>query len=520
MFNTVQFYHVTYLTMAASSDNPNSQVEYDSFTEYDQESYTPEIGWESDYLADSNSSEVGPISDSELLPPAATPKAEPSPSSEGRSQISGRKEKNENSKNKLLGKLPYKLSTDAFYSTTTEQERDLIRFEVNCALQHFLEFDRPVFLEGLGLILPLRSERARAYPSDNSLVVRKELVRSVTFEKCDDITGTQSVFESEGKKIVETYELANRIYPRLPLAMHLKWSMQAMRSLLRAYVISVRERLVTKGVSQSLSAIGTLYAMHNRQGQAVADWFAGSDILLQPRRSQVLQVLESKLCSRPVFETAWEPLEALHGKPITRLCLDLLQILNDTGFAVDDYNNSDTNRQVEVAVFLDKESKPQQPKLIWCTDGIRQLAKRQSQEIVATELIIQTPAHAQKPATSVEKYSVLASRLMALGWAILHSTKNKTLRPGLGINTESPLISNPKSLLTAAVATHMSRLSGIHLCKEGEFSYANITGISHKEAKLISAGKRINLLAMLELRGLDQITQPGRPCLLENTKLD
>ena len=443
------------------------------------------------------------------------------------SGTTGSKDESRSSKASLLSRLPYKLSTDAFYSTTTEQERDLIRFEVNCALQHFLEFDRPIFLEGLGLIIPTKVERSRAYPSGQSLVIRKEVVRSVNFEKCDDISGAQSIFESEGKKIVETYELANRIYPRLPLGMHLKWSMQAMRSLLRAYLVSVRERLVTKGVSQILSAIGTLYALHNRQGDTPADWFAGSDILLQPRRSQVLQVLESKLCARPVFHTAWEPLEALYGKPVRTLCLDLLKVLNETGFAVDESpsteSEADANlkkRQIEVAVFLDKDSKPQQPRLIWCTDGVRKLVQKSSNEVVASELVIQTPAILGDPAGSVEKHFILAPRLLALGWAILHSTRNKTLRPGLGINAESPIITNPKSLLTAAVATHVHQLSGIHLHEDGEFSYANITGISHREAKLISAGKRIHLLAMLELRGNDQITQPSRPCLLEYTKLE
>lgn len=428
----------------------------------------------------------------------------------------------------LLGRLPYKLSTEAFYSATTEQERDLLRFEVNCALQHFLEFDRPIFLEGLGVIAPSRTERSRAYPSGQSLVVRREIVRSVAFEKCDDIGAVPSSVTQSGQKIVETHELAERIYPRLPLGLHLKWSTQAMRSLLRAYLLSVRERLVTKGVSQILSVVGTLYALHNRQGNNPNDWYAGADILLLPRRSQVLQVLESKLCARPVFSTAWEPLEALYGKPVTTMCLDLLDVLKETGFGVDESAQQESEikkRQVEVAVFLDSAerngaNKNQRPRLIWCTEGVRHLAHKKANEIVATELVIQTPANPNNPARSVEDNLVMASRLLALGWAILHSTRNKTLRPGLGINAETPLIATPKSTLTAAVATHVQSIAGVHLDEGGEFSYANITGISHREAKLISAGKRIHLLAMLELRGLDQITQATRGCLLENTKVE
>lgn len=427
--------------------------------------------------------------------------------------------------NTLLGRLPYKLSTEAFYSTTTEQERDLLRFEVNCALQHFIEFDRPIFLEGLGLFIPSKTERDRAYPSGQSLIVRKESVRSVIFEKCDDISGAQSIYAAQGKKVVETHELASRIYPRLPMGLHLKWTDQAMRSLLRAYLFSVRERLVTKGVSQFLSTVGTLYALHNRQGSTPNDWYAGSDILLLPRRAQVLQVTESKLCARPVFLNSWEPLEALYGKAVSTLCLDLVEVLKKTGFAVDDASDESAElnlkkSQVEVAIFLDKDSKPSQPRLIWCTKGIRELAIKSSAEVIGTELIVQTPAKLGDSSGSVDRHFVLASRLLALGWAVLHGTRNKTLRPGLGMNTEAPIISNPKSLLTAIVATHAHPLYGVHLDADGEFSYANITGISHREAKLISAGKRIHLLAMLELRTMDQITQPRRVCLMEHTTLE
>lgn len=427
----------------------------------------------------------------------------------------------------LLGSLPYRLSTDAFYSATDEQERDLLRFEVNCALQHFLEFDRPIYLEGLGLVVPSRIERTRAYPSGQSLVVRRETVRKVTFEKCDDVSAAEDLAIVSDRSVVDTRELAERIYPRLPLGLHLKWSMQAMRSLLRAYLFSIRDRLVTKGVSQFLSAVGTLYALHNRQGNTPSDWYAGADILLMPRRSQVLQVLDSRLCARPVLQSAWEPLQALYGPPVRTLCLDLMGVLKETGFAVDDSTEqaNDTKdrlskRQIEVAVFLDNESKPQKPRLIWCTEGVRDLARSVSADVVATELVVQTPADENTLNGVVEDNLPIASRLLALGWAVLLSTRNKTLRPGLGINAESPLITQPKSLLTAAVATHVQSLSGVHLDEFGEFSYANLTGISYREARLISAGKRIHLLSMLELRGLDQITQSGRGCLLEHTKID
>jgi hypothetical protein len=485
--------------MALASDKPNSYFSYSS----DDDGFDPLVEDQKpteEYFSSENPAPAPTV-------PSSKPKNSP--------------------KVTLLNRLPYKLSAEELYSASTEDERDLLRVELNCALQHFLEFDRPIFLEGLGLFIPSRTERERAYPSGSALIVRKETIRSIIFEKCDDISGALSIYAAQGKKVVETHELANRIYPRLPLGLHLKWTIQAMRSLLRAYLLSVRERLVSKGVSQILSTVGTLYALHNRQGNNPNDWYAGADILLLPRRAQVLHVTESKLCTRPIFTSTWEPLEALYGKAVSTLCLDLVEVLKKSGFAIDDNSESDSEsdqklnkRQVEVAIFLDKDNKPSQPRLIWCTKGIRQLVRKGSNEVIASELIVQTPAKPGDISGSVERHLVMASRLLALGWAVLHSTRNKTLRPGLGINAETPIISNPKSLLTAAVATHVHPLAGVHLDEEGEFSYANITGISHNEAKLISAGKRIHLLAMLELRGLDQVTQPRRGCLMEHTTLE
>lgn len=80
-----------------------------------------------------------------------------------------------------------------------------------------------------------------------------------------------------------------------------------------------------------------------------------------PRRSQILQVLESKLCARHVFSSSWEPLEALYGKAVSTLCLDLVDVLKKSGFAIDDssetedidsYEQNSKSKQIEVVIFL------------------------------------------------------------------------------------------------------------------------------------------------------------------------
>lgn len=429
----------------------------------------------------------------------------------------------------LLSSMPVKIKDSEFYASTDETERDLIRFELNCALHHFLELDRPIFLDSLGLFIPILQQRVNGYPSGQALVIRKEVIRSVQFEKTDDflesfnrsavskITSKDpEVAQKNQNKVVELQELTHRIYPKLPIAMHLKWCEQGFRSLLRAYLLTIREKLVNQGFSANLSALGTLYALHNRYGSTERDWFAGADIQLYPRKPQVVEVLSSNLHARPVLNSAWEMLAASYGNPVETYQLDIDQELAGLGV-----ESPSPGSRIHVAIFYAPAELGMKPRFIFCTEGLRYLAYQVREHSIGTELMLQIPVEEslnleEQLETRIKRFG---DRLLALGWAMLYGTRGKTLRVGLGINLESPIVDFERTSLTGVIATSASPLSGSHLCSDGEFAYANLLGISNAESKLISSGKRLHLLAMLELKGLGQITNLKRKCILSSTKI-
>jgi hypothetical protein len=420
----------------------------------------------------------------------------------------------------FLAGLPIKIKESEFYASTDEKERDLIRFELNCALQHFLELERPIFLESLGLFVPQRKERQMGYPSEQALIVRSEVVRCVTFEKTDDFNpDSLQNFEgisSEKSKVVELQELAHRIYPKLPVVMHIKWNEQGFRSLLRAYLNYIRDRLVDLGFSANLSTLGTLYAMHNRQGQSEKDWFAGADIQLFPRRAQVVEVLSSKLFGRPVLESAFEPLQALYGDAVVEYKLNPDYELGALGV-----ESPQPESPFSVAVFRHFYQTNSKPRLIFCTEGLRNYAHSVNPDSVGTELIVQVPEEelSTDPSELDLKAQNFAHRLLGLGWSMLLGTKGKNLRVGLGISCESPVINFERTAITGVVANSVGPFTGEHLSKEGEFAYAHLLGITNAEAKLISSGKRLHLLALLDLRGFGRESSYKRKCILAQTKI-
>lgn len=414
---------------------------------------------------------------------------------------------------RTLYSLPLRVSAETFLSETTSNERDILRFELNCALQHFLEFDRPIFLEGLGIVFPSAVERMRGYPHNDLLVVRREMIRRISFEKCEDVVALNG---ASFPNMVQTRELAQRVYPRLPMGFHLAWSEQGMRSLLRGYILHVRENLIQRGFSNELSAFGTIYALHNRQGQVAADRFAGADIVLHPRKAQVLRVLESKVFERPVMAHAHEPLEAAHGPAKAIATIDFQRILKDMDLVPPE--TATCASQFEVGAFVLQEGAAN-PQWLLCTNGMRHLSQSSGRS-PRTELTVQLPRAEAPSASDLLQPDSIALRILALGWLLLCSSKTKTLKAGVGLNIGAPLATAKPSQLHAILTTRTRPLFGPYLAEDGEYNYINLVGISEQEAELVARNRKLQLLALLDVKRLDQVTYPSRGNLLDSTTIE
>jgi len=425
--------------------------------------------------------------------------------------------------NKTKTRVSHRITLEEFILDTSTREREALKKELCRAILYYIESDIPVYLENFGILIPRLHSKNVTRNVFRNLNLRREHFRSISFEKCDDLT---SYNRSNFVKIAETRELADRIHPRLPLFININWGIQDTRRFMRGLLLFLRNETITSGHSRLLEPVGVFHSLHNRQGNTPRDWFAGADILLKPTYSQLIKVGESQVYQRPVFKNAWEPLEAAFGKHELQFIIDLEQELQKLGYdtsSLHDFINPN-HKQITVRVFDGSPSSDSRSsKLIYCTNGLRKLATSSSSKSGAS----------QKKATGVEfvfqidqekarsehpDIPLWPARAITIAWILLQGSKSGSVKPGIGLSCEVPLEENNSSLDTILL-TEFSYLRSEFLSKHGPFSYINITGITKNEAALARDNSFEYLLALLQYKGLDQVSQPGRACLLAKTKM-
>ena len=401
------------------------------------------------------------------------------------------------------------------YTLLSDEERSLLKFEINCAVRYFLDLDRPVHLETLGILHPELHEGWRPHVIGTSMAMRLETQRSVSFEKCDDLIALPADFLAQ---VVQTKDLTKRIYPKLPLPLQLKWRPDELRKILRAFFQHMRARLVKHGHSASLSAIGDFFALHNRQGSTPSEWYAGADIFIKARPTAPVSVRNINLFPRPTLESAWEPLQAAYGQALREYRSPLRQLLDEHGLLdeVPDLSSLTPDQTLSVAVFhyqLQGKSV-----LAFCTNSLRMIGlSRNKAHPLGNELIFQLGADPQ----SLDRPALpdIAARFLLLGWILMQSSKLGVLKTGIGVSAPA-MPGQEASRLSSVLVTSYEPASFQQLSAEGPFLYQNLVGITADEALLISRQRRNHLLAMLETRGLHQVTYPKRSSVFARSQIE
>ena len=222
-----------------------------------------------------------------------------------------------------------RVSTDSFLRETTHEHRSALREQLNTAIAHFLSIDRPVYLDGLGILAPTQQVSVVRRELEGKQVVREEKVKSVQFEKCYEC---MTYHRQKYQGLVELRELIERIYPRLPFTLQIKWPQPDTRRLLRGLLKSIRDEVIVDGSSEQLKVVGTLFSLHNRQGENIEDWFAGADVFLKPCFQEIMQVGASRVYEMPILQDSWELLEAAYGAPVDQFEIDLSLELAQLGY--------------------------------------------------------------------------------------------------------------------------------------------------------------------------------------------
>jgi hypothetical protein len=435
--------------------------------------------------------------------------------------------------------------------------QELLRFELNSALLQFVQAERPIVLENFGIISPERRTISQVHPMGSLGVVREEVLQTLVFEKCED---TSCLPDGRFPRLVDTRELVQSVYSRLPLSLQIRWSERELRRLVVAFFKSVRSEVVERGFSHQLRAVGHLYALHNRQGERPSDWFAGADIFMVPRQNRPLSLKSVRQFVRPVLESAAEVWEAHLGPAVWSGSFSLSYSLKELGFPeslVKEYALAPD--EIRVLMFVvplsapgersqgaDYRSAPggiERRDIVLVTDGLRSASRgsltrpdstepdtQMSGPRLKHELVLHLterdfPHTRFDPGThapSSSEYSphlawappVWTAQLLAAGALLIASERSNPLRANAALALGRSLTGNRDCLLSAVIAVPCPRFSTQQLSTEGGFHFANLVGITADEAELVASHGREHLLALLETKGLASMTVTTRSSIL------
>lgn len=416
------------------------------------------------------------------------------------------------------------VNSDNVLSEISEDELKALQISLDASIVKFIDANIPVYLERLGIIFPEISSRIKVKCIRDKNMIYHESIKSLNFEKCYDlVTYHKEIY----KGVVSTKELAADISMHLPS--FIKWDEKKLQRYIRALVLLIKKDLICNGGSRCLESVGTFYSLHNRQGQNLSDWFAGADIFVDPHYRKTISITENKIFQKPVFLTAWELLQAEFGKPIKTCRLDLLselyQIEGEQKLNLDQFRSKFSAQinpnYIDFAVFkVEQVLGGSKERYLFCTDGIRKLVK--DPNVAGTEFIFQVEIdrldreQAKLIDSGVEN---IANRAFALAWILLNSSKAKTLRLGMGLESPLPLFKQTQSPIDAIFCTKFSRATTEQLSPEGKFIYFNIAGITEDEAKACSQISAEFLYKFLSYKKFDQLTRPFRLSVLHKTIL-
>lgn len=395
-----------------------------------------------------------------------------------------------------------------------ESERRCFEAALSTALLEWANQSVPVYLERLGILVTTDCSTTRTRIADDHAIIQEEMRRKLSLEKCLELT---RFHRERYPNIVETPELARRVSEILSEGNGAKPT-RSMQASLRSYWRAVCREVIVSGSCDWLPAIGTFYALHNRQGEAYKDWFAGADLFLKSdNRFLEHSIGRTRVVRRPVLRNAWRALESTLGSPIKTFAVDAAELLRGWGY---DTSSIESEDKLRIAIFRAQEH-GHPGSLIYCTDGMRSLSLghrhpyAQPGPGAGAELVLQTPLNSSEPssASPTLQLPLWPLKPLAAAWLMAQERRPKSLRAGDATELDH-LDDSAPTLHPGLLLTQSNLASGELLSPEGPFRLLNLVGITTGEIELITSRSIEHLLALLARRGLDQSYQLRRSCLV------
>lgn len=410
-------------------------------------------------------------------------------------------------------KNPFLISTSEFVRETTVAERELLRKELNEAIHLFLLREQNIYLETLGFLFPYQHRTSQSYSLEDSagcIGIRQETQLRVTFEKCGELV---PFLREKYSPLVDLKKIGRRVYTRLPFSLQQKWSEELTARYLRGLVKSIKEGLVVEGRSGQLSSIGHLYALHNRQGKNLSEWFSGADVFLKSLPLDLLAVKGAQTHPLPEVDDPWELLEAACGAPLLCREVDLPTELEALGYSAGDVSalasSAELSSKLELAAFRLEKNGWGEPLYIFSTRGV---SPAQQHSTEALTIIPCKTAHQ-------ELESLFPYRSAAMVW-LLQQSGASTLKQGAGLSGEASLWPSFSSKLCGILMAESQLFPhSFPTSSGGSLRFLTVLGLTRDEGEVAERYSSEYLLDLLSCRRLEQITRPQRTSIVQRTGL-
>ena len=355
-----------------------------------------------------------------------------------------------------------------------------------------------VYLDGIGIIYSQEKVENKTYSNKEETIFRKEHKNQILFEKSYELN---KFHYDKFKNLMETKEIAIRLYPRLSFNINSKITTQGLMKEIKKFFEKVRAEVLLSGISNKLKKIGTFYALKHSKNKPWQENFANSDIILYPNKEEIIKISDQYNFPTPIFKSSWEPLESAFDKPLEIININIISELQKLGYQtkpiLDEFSAENLN--FPVAVFSYQSPKINDEEiLIYCTNGIRKLTPENN---LGNELTVQTTI---AKGSSIPLWPL---KIITFGWIMLNSSKEKELKRGTLINVDLKETLGLMANIEALITEDFRKLPNTYYCLEGEFKFINILGLTDNELEFVKSNSSNELLNLLSYKDHNQITK-------------
>ncbi len=427
------------------------------------------------------------------------------------------------SKDNLVPILTAEKSFESIFSDDEElsyRQQELVLNEMVNRLIYFADCGYSTFLPLFGILFPVEKIQTLTESDKDTFNVKTITYKTIEFEKTDEILTSHKL---QFPKLLELRELADSIYERIKkndLAANL--SQNVIKKYIRKFWRNFRNNLVLNGYDSIDSIISQtlcrFFCNHNRQGTNEKEWFAGADISILPKWKKIINETYSLSFERPVLVDSTEITNVLFGDILNSFKVNLKNSVLNLGYELDSITVVSIPDTIKINSYI-KEISTNKREVIFCTDGIRQIAINLNKKI-GNEFIIKVPLY-DKDVNVVEQLSLeIASELpyeilTAISAGALLASISKS-----GVCIDASALDTSDNSLEGAVSIFDFQLLGqIQKCNDIDFYFKNLVHLKKEESYLIENGKKSVLTHYLKHKGYLQHFSPSRPSVLKQTSV-